>query len=187
MMKPHSTLITAEAFEQRYTNRPYELVAGRVVKVLLHGGLHGIVANLIGYELRRYLMSKTISDSVLANTGFYLSNDTVLAPDVAYLSAKSLTQIKNRAKFVPFAPDFVAEVVSPGKRTTRPTARVELYQNAGTAMVWMIDTEKLHVTNYRTGQEPQTIGLDGTLDGGDLLPGCRIRVADLFPENTKQD
>src|SRR5207253_1041256 len=94
VMMPN-TLITAAQFEQRYTNRPYELMAGRVVKVRLSGGLHGIVVNLLGYALQQYRFTHGIGGSIVVNTGFWLSDQTLCAPDVAYFGIEKKAQIKD--------------------------------------------------------------------------------------------
>jgi Uma2 family endonuclease len=184
-MMPHNSLITAAQFEQRYTNRSYELIAGRVVKVRLSGGLHGIVVNLIGYALQQYQFTHGIGGSIVANTGFWLSDQTLCAPDVAYFGAGKKAQIKDQYKFLPFAPDLAVEVVSSKKWMVQQ--RIELYQQANVPLIWMIYTNKPSIVVYHAGVESKPLAIDETLNGGELLPGFQVKVADLFPDNTKQD
>lgn len=187
-MKVQDTLITVEEFEKLYINRPYELLEGKVLKVSPTALSHGDVANLIGYYLRHFLITHGIGGTVVAaETGFKLSEITLRAPDAAYVSAAKLAQVKNREKFLPFAPDLAVEVVSPGDRKSTVQKKIDLYKQANVPLIWIVYTSKPRVVVYAANTEPRTVSLKETLDGGEVLPGLQLKIADLFPHTSKQD
>jgi Uma2 family endonuclease len=47
-------------------------------------------------------------------------------------------------------------------------------------LVWLIDPETLTVTVFRQDAAPKSIGEGDTLDGGDVLPGFSVPVAEIF-------
>ncbi len=180
-MTTQERLMTVDEFEQTYMDRPYELIEGVVVKVSPTVFDHGYVTAQIAFELNHFIRTHPMGVVVGAETGFKLSNITMRAPDAAYISKAKLVLITDRRKFLPFAPDLAVEVVSPTDRKAKLEKKIELFMSAGTSLLWIIHLKKPRVIVYQTGKEPFTVPHEGTLDGGDVLPGLQIRVADLFP------
>jgi Uma2 family endonuclease len=54
------------------------------------------------------------------------------------------------------------------------------YLDAGSSLVWVVDPQSRTVTAYRSREEIRLIPADGEIDGGDLLPGFRCKVSELF-------
>jgi Uma2 family endonuclease len=56
------------------------------------------------------------------------------------------------------------------------------YAAAGVKLVWYVDPEAKTVTVYPKGRErgKKVLGVGDTLDGGKVLPGFTLPVADLF-------
>jgi Uma2 family endonuclease len=78
-----------------------------------------------------------------------------------------------------FAPDLAVEVVSPNDSDKDIARKVREYLQYGTRMVVVVypDSRKVAV-HSPTGR--QTLTEDGTLDGGDVLPGLKLAVRDIF-------
>ena len=55
-----------------------------------------------------------------------------------------------------------------------------MWLDYGAQEVWYGDPETATVTRYRPGQDPEVLGEDDILDGGDLLPEFSIPVWQLF-------
>ena len=58
--------------------------------------------------------------------------------------------------------------------------KVADYLAAGCPMVVVIDPALRNVTVHRPDQEPQVLDEDDTLDGGDVVPGWRMPVREIF-------
>jgi Uma2 family endonuclease len=78
------------------------------------------------------------------------------------------------------APDLAVEVVSPTDRYVAVLAKMDLYREAGVPLVWLAEPQQRTVTVYSSGSEPRILTEADTLDGGDVLPGFRLPVAQIF-------
>ena len=82
-------------------------------------------------------------------------------------------------RYYPVPPDLAVEVVSPDDRAAEVRAKARDYIAAGVQQVWILGPDEQAITVQSTSST-QELGADDELDGGDLLPGFRVRVADLF-------
>ena len=80
----------------------------------------------------------------------------------------------------PGAPDLAAEVVSPNDTHTGVTEKALAWPDAGSQIVLVVDPLQRTVTVYRSLDNIHVLTQDATLDGGDVIPGWRLPVADLF-------
>ena len=119
---------------------------------------------------------------VVCETGFVLARDpdTVRGPDVAFVSQERLTGLEDPGGFPEGAPDLAIEIRSPHDRPGELRAKVADYLAAGSRQVWVVDTERRVVTVYPSLLAPHTLEEGDELDGGDVLPGFRILVKELF-------
>jgi Uma2 family endonuclease len=102
----------------------------------------------------------------------------VRAPDVGFVAKERLTgPIPD--KYFPFAPDLAVEVVSPSDTAQDIREKVLDFLKAGTRLVWVVYPESKTVDVYRP-DGVQVVEINGTLDGGDVLPGFRLALRAVF-------
>ncbi len=183
-MSTQTRLLTADEFLE-WPDEPgmcQELIRGEVVTMSLAGGEHGEVSLEIGRLIAIYAKPAKLGKTYAAETGFIAERDpdTVRAPDVAFVRTDRLTGIKNRRKHIPFAPDLAVEVRSPNDRDDAVEEKIQMWLRAGSLLVWSVDPESRTVVVYRPDAEPVTSTEDQEIDGGDVIPGFRCRVADFF-------
>jgi Uma2 family endonuclease len=161
-----------------------ELVAGSLVCEPLPGAEHGLVAATILGHLFRFVHEHGLGRVYAAETGFVLARgpDTVRGPDAAYVSAERSAATVRRGPFFEGAPDLAVEVLSPGNTRREIAAKVREYLAAGAGAVWVVDPARRAVTVHRPGHEPETFSRDEVLDGGSVLPGFRLPVAEIFEQ-----
>jgi Uma2 family endonuclease len=58
--------------------------------------------------------------------------------------------------------------------------KVGEYLAAGVRLVWVLDPRASRAVSYRSLTDVHEIGPDGTLDGGEVLPGFRCPLSDLL-------
>ena len=60
-----------------------------------------------------------------SSTGFILPNGAIRSPDVSWIAKERVTRFSKgkKAKFLPLAPDFVLELMSPSNKVTRYSSR----------------------------------------------------------------
>ena len=157
-----------------------ELVRGQVVREPPGGFEHGDVAFEIGLLLRSFVKEHGLGKVVGTDSGFVLFDEppTVRAPDVAFVREDRLDF--DRKRFAPLAPDLAVEILSPSNTMSEMHDKVLDYLDAGSSLVWVVDPQSRTVAVYRSREEIRLIAADGEIDGGDVLPGFRRRVADLF-------
>ncbi len=159
-----------------------ELVKGELIRMSPSGGPHGKVTVRVGGLLDAFVRARGLGVVFGAETGFILARDpdTVRAPDAAFVSKARLPGGKVPEGFFPAAPDLAVEVLSPDDRATEVEAKVQEYLDAGTRAVWVFSPKTRSLTVHRPGGEARRLGPEDVLDGGDLLPGFTMKVADFF-------
>ena len=114
--------------------------------------------------------------------GFVLSRDpdVVLAPDIAFVRTDRLPPGEEEVRFLRMAPDLAVEIVSPSDTGPTVDDKVEAYFAAGVEMVWVLDPRRRTLRVRQPDGTDRLLREDDELDGGDVLPGFRIRVGKLF-------
>ena len=158
----------------------YELVRGVLTEPLPpHFDPHGNAAARFGYTLSKY-EADTSYGVVTGRAGFHLETDpdTVRAPDIGWVAPGRIAE--HVTGYLRVSPDLAVEIKESYETRAGMDERAAMWLGFGTRMVWVADPETTTVTRYRPGQDPETLGEDDTLDGGDLLPGFSIPVWQLF-------
>jgi Uma2 family endonuclease len=105
-----------------------------------------------------------------------------VVPDVAFVRWDSLPGRTRPKGFCPVPPDLAVEVVSPSDTPGDVAGKMERYRRAGVPLVWWIYPERRAVIVFRAGQQVAELREGDELDGGEVLPGFRLLVADIFGE-----
>ena len=181
-MDVHEKLYTADDLLNmpQDDGKRYELIKGVLIVMSPANETHGEVAMEFGRLIANHVRAHKLGRVYTAETGFELFRDpdTVLAPDVAFVSK---ARLKPRTdKFAALAPDLAVEVVSPSNTKQEMHEKIALYFQAGTRQVWIVYPKSRAIYVYRAEDDVTILKRDGTLDGGDVLPGFSVKVADIF-------
>lgn len=160
----------------------YELVRGEIRKMAPSFEEHGLVSANVAVDLAPYVRRNGLGRVIIAETGYLLESDpdTVRAPDVSFIRQDRVSPPGERRSFVQGAPDLAIEVLSPSNRSGPMAEKVADYLAAGSRMVVVIDPVLRTATVHRPGQEPQVLNEGDTLDGGDVVPGWQMPLAEIF-------
>jgi Uma2 family endonuclease len=174
-------ITTAEQLFQAPDLGRCELVRGELIMMSPAGSEHGAIALLVGSALLDFVKSHSLGAVLGAETGFQIASDpdTVRAPDVAFIRADRIGERLPQG-FFPGAPDLAVEVLSPGDRASEVIAKVDDWLSAGCRAVWVIDPKTRIVIVYHGSRNAVILTATDILDGGDLLPGFRRLVAEIF-------
>jgi Uma2 family endonuclease len=156
-----------------------ELIDGEIVEKM-PSFTPSRVASRFNYYIMQYLMDDEIGYVTVADGGYVLSDEHTFNPDVGYISKARLPKIPDREVLV--APDLAIEVKSPTDSKRAMRRKAEIYLAHGTRMVWLVFPDDKIVEVYVPDQDVETVGIDGTLNGGDVLPGFTLPVKNIFPE-----
>lgn len=175
-------LMTVEDVERLPESERFEIMRGEVRSMPPSNFDHSDISLGIGARVREFVMRNNLGRVVGADAGFILSRmpDTLLAPDAAFVRGERLPARDERQQFLEVVPDLAIEVLSPSNTATEMSDKVLAYLEAGTQLVWVVDPFRKIVTVF-TPDRSSHIHIEGeTLDGGDVLPGFSVAVAEIF-------
>src|SRR5688572_266170 len=163
----------------------YELIKGELIKGSPPPGYeHGLVTMNIAGPLYEYIKSQDLGKVYAAETGFLLEQnpDTVRTADVAFIRRERIEKAGPVKGYWKGAPDLAVEVLSPSDTIERVEGKVAKWLGAGTRAVWVVSPKMRTVTVYRSLTEIVVLTKNDTLDGGDVVPGLQIPIAEIFAE-----
>ena len=174
-------LVTAEELLQLSSKGRFELVKGELIEMSPPGYEHGSITNRLNYLITHHVVQNKLGEVLAAETGFRLSRnpDTVRAPDVAFV-AKSRLPAKLPKGYADFAPDLIAEVISPSDDPDDVQTKVKEWLDAGARLVLVVYPGSKQVAVYRSLREVTILTEGDIFSANDLLPGLSINVADIF-------
>lgn len=134
------------------------------------GRKHIDIAFAIELWNRQTKLGKTFDSS----TGFNLPDGSMRSPDVSWIIEEKWEKLSNdeRNVFLPFAPDFLVEVLSPSDNIITAQTKMTKWIQNGTRLAWLINTKNQIVFIYRSnGTVEKVEGYNNKLSGEDVLPG----------------
>lgn len=170
---------TVEQFMRMPDNgKRYELLEGELVEMPGPNVLHGRITRRLFHSLNIFLEANPLGEA-MNELAFELGPKTAPLPDLAFVRSERLTAIDESGAF-PGAPDLAIEVMSPTDKWSAVSKKVQLYQQAKTRLVWVIDPFDKGVTVYRLDRPRRLLLIDDELDGEDVIPGFKLNVRSLF-------
>jgi Uma2 family endonuclease len=159
-----------------------DLIRGELIRMSPAGARHGEIALNIGAYLWAYVREHELGKTYGAETGFILARnpDVLLAPDVAFVRAERLQADEEQSGFLELAPDLVVEIVSPSDRSNDVSDKVMEYLQAGVGLVWVVEPRRKLVNVYLPDHTSRILSGEDELDGGDVLPGFRLALSEIF-------
>ena len=161
----------------------YELVDGQLLERDM-GARSSWVGGLVYHLLTTFTMPRRLGWVFPADASYQCFPDDpnkVRKPDASFIRFGRLLGEKLPRGHIRIHPDLTVEVVSPNDLFTDVIAKVEDHHAAGVSLVWVIDPERRLAYVCPRGQPITRLGEGDELTGGDVLPGFRCRVGDLFP------
>jgi Uma2 family endonuclease len=157
-----------------------ELVDGVLVEKAV-GSKESLLAGLILYFLWDYLKEHDLGQALGADGFVRLMPGLVRIPDGCFISWQRYAAIENPdAPIFAVAPDLAIEVLSKTNTPGEIRRKLRDYFLAGTQLAWVIDPRKQTAEVYTAPDQKRRIARTGSLDGGDLLPGFSLSLAQLF-------
>jgi Uma2 family endonuclease len=160
----------------------YELTGGVIEEMSPSSYQNSMIAAQIVRLLGNFVVDNNLGAVTGADGGYILSPHDVVVPDAAFIGKDRQPQAG--AKLVEGAPDLAVEVISPSETSRMVLDKARRYLQAGCPIVWAVYPEDQVVDVIRLAENEEmrihTIGADGSLDGGDVLPGFSLPLSQLF-------
>lgn len=180
-------LITAEELWEmpEVLGKRFELVRGEIVEVPGTGALHNFIVALMFRMIDAFVHERRLGIVATDGASYLLARDpdVVRIPDVSFISRLRVPESGIPEGYWPLAPDLAVEIVSPHDSATGLREKVREYLDAGTRLVWVVWPRDRSTTVYTESGEVRELREGDHLDGGDVLPGFRIKVGELFEQS----
>lgn len=160
----------------------YEIIDGKVVEKSM--GVYEVhVVNLIDFLLGRFAFDHQlgyVESEMLFNFG--LSGQSQRRPDVAFISYKRWPKGRRFPSENAFriVPELVVEVVSPSNSANEVEEKIVEYLKVGVSLVWVVYPTTSRIYVHDGSSTVRVVSRDGELEGGDILPGFRLPLTELF-------
>lgn len=185
-----SPLMTAEEYMQLPDEDGFrdELINGEVIRMPSPGLPHGRMSIRLAGPLSQFVWDKDLGE-VFLDSGFKLTSnpDTVLAPDISFITKQRLEEGPDTEGYWPRPPDLACEVLSPSDRPSTVTKRIDIFFKSGVRQVWIINRKKSTVTVYRSPSDSTTFFGSDYLEADDMFPGFRISLERIFGPTTVKE
>ena len=113
-----------------------------------------------------------------SDLGVRFPDRSMRAPDAAWTSKARYDALDKAAqeRFLPFCPEFVAELRSPTDRISQTEAKMEFWMSRGALLGWLIDPHRKLAMIYRPNQEPETLSQPEFLHGEGPIQGFSLKM-----------
>lgn len=138
-----------------------------------------IIARLLGNFVAANRLGKVFGPDGM----FRLEPEQIRIPDVAFISKQRFAgRTLQPGAFWELGCDLAVEVISPSNTRREMERKLSDYFCAGVAVVWLVYLKTREVVVYSSASKSVTLRGDDALDGGIVLPGFTVPVAQLFVE-----
>ena len=181
-----------DEYIQLSNDQPFEIINGERVPRMPTVAGHNTVTDTLYIAVRGHADANHLGITRMEAT-FILSNaydsdwvEGARIPDVMFIAATRWEVYMRdnsdwREKPYLIVPDFVAEVVSPNDSYSKIDEKVDAYLLDGVRLIWVLDPQRYKAAVHTPDLEnPLQIKRDGVLDAGDVIPGFRIALSNLF-------
>lgn len=160
--------------------KKFELIDGVLYEMHPPGETHGIIVSQLIVLLSLYVKARRLG-RITAETAYYLDRHNPLSPDIAFTRVERLKPPVEG--YVAQMPDLAIEVKSPENMMEELKQKSERYLRNGVPLVWIVQPgrKKVHICTLGETEMTVTIlGINDTLDGGNVIPDLKLPVRDIF-------
>jgi Uma2 family endonuclease len=157
-----------------------ELIDGTLVEKTM-ASLESMLAAALIYFIHRYLDTNNLG-AVMGEAGLLkILAGQIRAPDVAFIRWERLPGRQSpKPAIYAVVPDLAAEILSKSNTAAEMDRKLRDYFRAGVRLVWYIEPRDRTARAYTAVDQWTDIGPEGSLLGGDVLPGFDLPLATLF-------
>jgi len=175
---------TYEDYQQLPEGAPYQLIRGHLVMSPSPTVQHQRLVRALSQLLDDHLRTRGLDGEMLfAPMDVRLAEDTVVQPDVLYVSPERVDRIGDDE--IDGAPDLIVEVVSPSTSHVDTFDKKQLYETHDVREYWIVDPDTKTVEVYTPGDDGYTLHRRRVETGtaaSAFLPNLTITLSTLFEE-----
>lgn len=158
-----------------------ELIDGVIVEKAMgfrEAFLAGVLIRLLGQFVRKNKLGVVVG----ADATMEVLPELVRLPDVAFISWKRMPEGLPAEAIPELSPDLAVEVLSRTNTRAEMRRKRRDYFQGGVEQVWIVDPVARQVEVFASEELCVQLAVGDILDGGTLLPGFQLPLAELFAE-----
>lgn len=167
----------------------YEVVDGQYVELPPMSVLASYLTSRLFLKMGRFVEDNSVGH-VVCETIFILDSERDLRrrPDVAFVSKERwpLDQPIPETGDWRVVPDLAVEVISPNDEVESFFEKLKEYFRYQVRQVWIVLPRDKEVLVYDSPTAHRALTADQELDGGDIIPGFRLSLAEYFKQPVAQ-
>ena len=172
----------------------HEAIDGRVDGVLVELVNRTLVEKPMGQEesilgvslllpVATFVKQHKLGHVAMADGIAKMSGGNRRQPDIAvYLKADYPGGVRPKENATSLPPRLVVEIISEGNTEAEMAMKLVEYFASGCRLAYLVYPETKTARRYTSPTQVTDIAADGTLDGGDVLPGFTVELASIFEE-----
>ncbi|MBA3871919.1 MAG: Uma2 family endonuclease [Anaerolineae bacterium] len=160
-------------------DRLFELIDGEIVEKMTTAE-HGVIAALLATFINMFLFTHPIGWVAVESRHrptYAKGKGNDRLPDVSFSSKEHPITKRGAALYIP---ELCIEIQSPDDNAKHLADKATFYLANGAKMVWLVYPSKQLVETL-TLDNRELLGIEDTIDGGDVLPGFKLAVKQIFP------
>ena len=117
-----------------------------------------------------------------SNAGFNLPDGSTLSPDAGWVESSRVADLSNyeRERYLPFAPDFLIEILSRSDSLSELDAKMEQWIANGALLAWRIDPYGGTVAIYAKGEPLRLLDRPEIVEGTGPVAGFQLKMARVW-------
>jgi Uma2 family endonuclease len=162
--------------------RVERLATGEILVMTPSGYKNNLREAYVVHELFAWAEGDGRGEVVSSNAGFKLPDGSTLSPDAGWVELSRVAALSEgeRERFLPFAPDFLIEILSPSDSLAELDAKMEQWIANGVRLAWRIDPFGGTVAVYAAGVEPVVLERPEIVEGTGPIAGFKLRMARVW-------
>jgi Uma2 family endonuclease len=171
------------AFSQ--ANKPCKverLASGEILVMTPSGFENNRREAYVVHELFSWAETDGCGVSFSSNAGFNLPDGSTLSPDAGWVETSRVEALSEhqRERFLPFAPDFLIEILSPSDSLLELDAKMAQWIANGVRVAWRIDPFGGTVAIYAAGEPTVVLEKPEAVEGTGPVAGFKLKMARVW-------
>lgn len=161
--------------------RLVELIDGTLVEKPV-GLNEAVIAQWVAYHLMTWIVPRKLGVVAGGDGTLRMRNGRVRLPDVSFIAMERFAALPRPLPPIPqIGADLAVEVLSPSNTPREIDQKLREYFESGTRLAWVIDPVPRTLAVYHSPDKATTtLSESDAVDGGDVLPGFSVAIAEFF-------
>jgi Uma2 family endonuclease len=171
------TVLTPEQLEP-----PFEMIDGVPKEKPRMGLFANILASYLSTAINNFSIPRRLGMAINETT-HKVDDQNSRRPDVSYVEYAKMPAweiLLDDPPLLEAAPNVAIEIVSPSNTIAEMDTRIEEFFTSGVQLVWVVHPQSKQIYVYESTKDCKILEIGDMLDGGNVLPGFTLALAEMF-------